>query len=91
MTDMLYEKQGSYMQGQEDLVKTLIDAGKITADEAEHYIKISKEQRQKKEIVCYGVRKIVLSFRTQIRPSGYSNTIPQRGQGAIQNGFQEMQ
>ena len=49
MTDMLYEKQGSYMQGQEDLVKTLIDAGKITADEAEHYIKISKEQRQKKK------------------------------------------
>ena len=49
MTDMLYEKQGSYMQGQEDLVKTLIDAGKITADEAEHYIKISKERRQKKK------------------------------------------
>ena len=49
MTDMLYEKQGSYMQGQEDLVKTLIDAGKITADEDEHYIKISKKKKKKKK------------------------------------------
>ena len=49
MTDMLYEKQGSYLQGQEDLVKTLIDAGKITAEEAEHFIKLSMEQWQKKK------------------------------------------
>ena len=48
MTDMLYEKQGSYLQGQQDLAKALIEAGKITADEAEYFSKISAKNKQEK-------------------------------------------
>ena len=48
MTDMLYEKQGSYLQGQQDLAKALIEAGKITAAEAEYFSKISAKRKQKK-------------------------------------------
>ena len=48
MTDMLYEKQGSYLQGQQDLAKALIEAGKITADEAEYFSKISAKRKQEK-------------------------------------------
>lgn len=48
MTDMLYEKQGSYLQGQQDLAKALIEAGKITADEAEYFSKISSKRKQEK-------------------------------------------
>jgi hypothetical protein len=42
MTDVLYEKQGSYLQGQEDFAKVLIDAGKITAAEAEYFSRLSR-------------------------------------------------
>lgn len=28
MTDLLYEKQGSYLQGKQDVIKALIKAGK---------------------------------------------------------------
>jgi len=48
MTDMLYEKQGSYLQGQQDLAKALIEAGKITAAEAEYFSKISAKRKQEK-------------------------------------------
>ena len=48
MTDILYEKQGSYLQGQQDLAKALIEAGKITADEAEYFSKISAKRKQEK-------------------------------------------
>lgn len=48
MTDMLYEKQGSYLQGQQDLAKALIEAGKITADEAEYFSRISAKRKQEK-------------------------------------------
>ena len=48
MTDILYEKQGSYLQGQQDLAKALIEAGKITAAEAEYFSKISAKRKQKK-------------------------------------------
>ena len=46
MTDMLYEKQGSYLQGKEDdrkeVAKILIDAGKLTPEEAVTLLHISK-------------------------------------------------
>ena len=45
MTDMLYEK---HLQGQQDLAKALIEAGKITADEAEYFSKISAKNKQEK-------------------------------------------
>ena len=48
MTDILYEKQGSYLQGQQDLAKALIEAGKITAAEAEYFSKISAKRKQEK-------------------------------------------
>lgn len=48
MTDILYEKQGSYLQGQQDLAKALIEAGKITAAEAEYFSKISVKRKQEK-------------------------------------------
>ena len=47
MTDMLYEKQGSYLQGQQDLAKALVEAGKLTAAEAEYFSKISMARKQK--------------------------------------------
>jgi hypothetical protein len=51
MTDMLYEKQGSYLQGREDerqeILRILIDAGKITADEGELFSKMAREKSQK--------------------------------------------
>ena len=48
MIDMLYEKQGSYLQGQQDFAKVMIEAGKITADEAEYFSKISAKNKQGK-------------------------------------------
>ena len=46
MTDMLYEKQGSYLQGKEDRgledARILINAGKLTPDEAVSLLHISK-------------------------------------------------
>ena len=50
MTDMLYEKQGSYLQGKEDdrkeVAKILIDAGKLTPEEAVTLLHISKRDIQ---------------------------------------------
>ena len=46
MIDMLYEKQGSYLQGKEDgrkeIARILINAGKLTPDEAVSLLHISK-------------------------------------------------
>ena len=46
MTDMLYEKQGSYLQGKEDRgledARILINAGKLTPDEAVSLLHVSK-------------------------------------------------
>ena len=46
MTDMLYEKQGSYLQGKEDRgledARILINAGKLTLDEAVSLLHVSK-------------------------------------------------
>jgi len=46
MTDMLYEKQGSYLQGKEDRgledARILINAGKLTLDEAVSFLHVSK-------------------------------------------------
>lgn len=45
MTDMLYEKQGSYLQGKEDsrkeVARILIDAGKLTPEEAVSLLHVS--------------------------------------------------
>ena len=50
MTDMLYEKQGSYLQGREDEARDfsnlLVEAGKLTAAEAEYFSKISMGRKQ---------------------------------------------
>ena len=52
MTDMLYEKQGSYLQGREDEARDfsnlLVEAGKLTAAEAEYFSKISMDRKQKR-------------------------------------------
>ena len=48
MTEKKKKKQGSYLQGQQDLAKALIEAGKITADEAEYFSKISAKRKQEK-------------------------------------------
>ncbi|WP_295098142.1 PD-(D/E)XK nuclease family transposase [uncultured Fibrobacter sp.] len=46
MTDMLYEKQGSYLQGKEDerkeIAQILIKAGKLSPDEAVSLLHVSK-------------------------------------------------
>lgn len=46
MTDMLYEKQGSYLQGGEDkareIANVLVNAGKLTPDEAVSLLHVSK-------------------------------------------------
>ena len=46
MTDLLYEKQGSYLQGKEDRgledARILINAGKLTLDEAVSLLHVSK-------------------------------------------------
>ena len=46
MTDMLYEKQGSYLQGKEDdrkeVAQILIKAGKLSPDEAVSLLHVSK-------------------------------------------------
>ena len=46
MTDILYEKQGSYLQGKEDRgledARILINAGKLTLDEAVSLLHVSK-------------------------------------------------
>ena len=46
MTDMLYEKQGSYLQGKEDgrkeIARILINAGKLTSEEAVSLLHVSK-------------------------------------------------
>ena len=44
MTDLLYEKQGSYLQGKQDVVKALIKAGKLTPEEGEKFIKITNQE-----------------------------------------------
>ena len=45
MTNILYEKQGSYLQGQEDkaieIAKALIAAGKLTSEEAVDLLHVS--------------------------------------------------
>ena len=45
MIDLLYEKQGSYLQGQEDkaleMAKALIAAGKLTSEEAVDLLHVS--------------------------------------------------
>ena len=50
MTDILYEKQGSYLQGREDEARDfsnlLVEAGKLTAAEAEYFSKISMGRKQ---------------------------------------------
>ncbi len=48
MTDLLYERPGAYAEGQDDLLKILVDAGKLTAAEAEHFSKIASENREKR-------------------------------------------
>jgi polyhydroxyalkanoate synthesis regulator phasin len=46
MTDMLYEKQGSYLQGGEDkareIANILVNAGKLTHEEAVSLLHVSK-------------------------------------------------
>ena len=46
MIDMLYEKQGSYLQGKKDrgleIARILINAGKLTPDEAVTLLHVSK-------------------------------------------------
>ena len=46
MTDMLYEKQGSYLQGGEDkareIANILVNAGKLTREEAVSLLHVSK-------------------------------------------------
>ena len=46
MTDMLYEKQGSYLQGKGDGIveaaRLMINAGKLTSEEAASIFHISK-------------------------------------------------
>ena len=44
MTVLLYEKQGSYLQGKQDVVKALIKAGKLTPEEGEKFIKITNQE-----------------------------------------------
>ena len=44
MTDLLYEKQGSYLQGKQDVIKALIKAGKLTPEEGEKFIKITNQE-----------------------------------------------
>lgn len=44
MTDLLYEKQGSYLQGKQDVIKALIKAGKLTPEESEKFIKITNQE-----------------------------------------------
>ena len=50
MTDMLYEKQGSYLQGKQDqtieIAKVLISAGKLTPEEAISLLHISQSDLQ---------------------------------------------
>ena len=51
MTDLLYEKQGSYQQGKDDdrkeVAKILIEAGKLTLDEAVSLLQVSKRDIQR--------------------------------------------
>ena len=50
MTDMLYEKQGSYLQGKQDqaieIAKVLISAGKLTPEEAITLLHLSQSDLQ---------------------------------------------
>ena len=50
MTDMLYEKQGSYLQGKQDqtieIAKVLISAGKLTPEEAISLLHVSQSDLQ---------------------------------------------
>ena len=50
MTDMLYEKQGSYLQGKQDqaieIAKVLISAGKLTPEEAITLLHVSQSDLQ---------------------------------------------
>ena len=52
MTDMLYEKQGSYLQGKQDqtieIAKVLINAGKLTQEEAISLLHVSQSDLQSK-------------------------------------------